>query len=133
MLVNFLLPDLTYPEFYLKIARGDVSVSYKCQRIAAVLNNAYCIGEKLPPGEALHLTLISRKNDAVLAQGNLSIIGLAFPTMEIVIPTGGPTGTPATISPTASSDFVLPTATPTQFDYPSPIETTAPTLSTSYP
>jgi len=133
MLVNFLLPDLSYPEFYLQVVRGDVNISYECQRIASALNNAYCIGEKLPPGESLRLILISNIDGAILAQGSLSILGLAFPTLDIFLPTDSLTGTPAPITPTGIFDFVLPTATPTQFDYPSPRETTDPPLSTSYP
>ena len=120
MLVNFLLPDLSFPDFYLQIVRGDISISYQCQRITGTLNNAYCIGEKLPPGETLQLILISRKNDEILAQGSLSILGLAFPTLEIVTPT---LSIPSTIAATDPSDFVLPTGTPTRSDYPSPLET----------
>lgn len=120
MLINFLLPNLSFPEFYLQVVRGDVRISYQCQRITGSLNNAYCIGAKLPPGESLHLILISRKNDAILAQGSLTILGLAFPTLDIVTPTPG---TPSPMTPTESPDFVLPTTTPTQFDDPSPLET----------
>ena len=31
MLVNFLLPDLSFPEFYLQIVRGEVNVFYTLQ------------------------------------------------------------------------------------------------------
>lgn len=116
MLVNILLPDLTYPGFYLEIMRGEVSVSYSCKRIAATPNNAYCIGEKLPPGESLYLRLISTRDNLLLAQGELSIIGLAFPTLEIAIPTDVPTETPIveTSTPTEFPDFIIPTATQSQ-------------------
>lgn len=114
MLVNLLLSDLSYPDFYLKITRGGYTISYECQRIAASPNNANCIGENLPPGELLHLMLISTKDEVLLAEGSLSIIGLAFPTLEIVIPTDMPITSPEP-SPTDSFDFVLPTQTPIQF------------------
>jgi len=114
MLVNLLLPDLFYPDFYLKITRDELDISYECQRIAASLNNAYCIGENLPPGEVLHLMLISTKDEVLLAEGSLSIIGLAFPTLEIVISTAVPTMSPGP-TPTDFFDFVLPTQTPVQF------------------
>ena len=109
MLVNILLPDLTYPGFYLQIMRGEVSVSYSCKRIAATPNNAYCIGEKLPPGESLHLMLFSTRDNLLLAEGELSIIGLAFPTLEIAIPTDVPTDVSVTLEPTETPDFILPT------------------------
>ncbi len=119
MLVNFLIPELPFPNFYLKVTRDEGDVSYECQRVASAPNNAYCAGRKLPPGETLHLMLFSVKNDALLAEGDLSIIGLAFPNIEIAIPT--PTGAPTEIpSPTEPSSFVLPTPTQTQSAYPNP-------------
>ena len=128
MLVNILIPDLTFPGFYLEVTRGEISVSYKCRRITATPKNAYCIGEKLPPGEALQLKLISTRDSTLLAQGTLSIIGLAFPTLEIAIPTEIPTDVSATPDATETPDFILPTRTkvisPTQTNtppgYPSP-------------
>jgi len=119
MLVNLLLPDLSFPNFYLKITRGDDDAIYDCQRIAPAPNNAYCIGRRLSPGETLHLMLFSTKDDTLLAQGDLPIIGLAFPTLEIAIPTDAPTMTPvvtettATVIPTSTAtfEFVLPTST----------------------
>lgn len=122
MLVNILLPDLSFPVFYLEIIRGEINVSYSCKRITATPNNAYCIGEKLPPGESLHLMLLSTKDDVLLAQGNLSIIGLAFPTLEIAIPTDVPV-TPGSIG---TPDFILSTSTQVQLStrtppaYPNP-------------
>jgi hypothetical protein len=82
-LVNFLLPDLSFPNFYLKIVHEGRDAFYECQRIVAAPNNAYCVGEKMPPGESLHLMLFSKRDDVLLAEGDLSIIGLAFPTMGI--------------------------------------------------
>jgi hypothetical protein len=111
-LVNLLLPDLSFPNFYLKIIRDGVEASYHCQRIASALNNAYCVGEKMPPGELLHLMLISNRDNVLLAEGRLSIIGLAFPTMEVVTPTGAP-------NLTETPDFI--SSTPTPPVYPNPI------------
>lgn len=127
MLVNFLLPDLTFPNFYLKITRSQGESLYDCQRIKQAVNNAYCTGEKVPPGEPLHLQLISTKDETLLAEGDLSIIGLAYPTLEIAIPTIQET---ATLSTTLVTDapatetplplFILPTQTETQSSYPNP-------------
>lgn len=124
MLVNLLLPDQSFPNFYLKVMRGEENVVYECKRIAPTPNNAYCSGDKLPPGEVLHLMLISSKDDSLLAEGNLSIVGLAFPTLEIVFPTASP----ANPSPTEPTDIILPTPTRIVFptatkpppSYPSP-------------
>jgi len=118
MLVNLLLPDLSFPNFYLKITRGDENAIYKCQRIASAPNNAYCIGRKLAPGEILHLMLVSIRDDSLLAQGDLPIIGLAFPTLEIALPTNTPTLPPLLIEVTPTNEFVLPTPTKTLFPNP---------------
>jgi hypothetical protein len=128
MLVNFLLPDHFYPDFYLQVMRGDVTVSYECQRIAAAPNNAYCIGEKLPPGESLRLMLISSADDIILAEGILSIIGLAFPTLEITTATDSPTETFVT---TTTTTTITPTAI--QFATRTPIPTKPSYPNTSYP
>ena len=137
MLVNILLPDLTFPGFYLKVVRGEVSVSYTCRRITATPNNAYCIGEKLPPGESLHIMLISSRDDVLLAQGTLSIIGLAFPTLEIAIPTDVPTDVSVTPDLTVTPDFILPTQTqivfPTKIIRPIQTETPPGYPNPSYP
>jgi len=143
MLINLLVPE-SYSRFYLKIMHNGVENVYKCVRVRASLYSAYCIGEKMPPGEALHLMLIVEKDDTLLAEGDLSIIGLAFPTVEIVSPTAiiSPTLAPnepsAVPEPTEESteipDFVLPTSTPgkpqpststpTQPSYPNPSSST---------
>ena len=134
MLVNILLPDLTFPGFYLEIVRGETSISYSCRRIPATPNNAYCIGEKMPPGESLRLLLISTKEDVLLAQGNLSIIGLAFPTLEIAISTDVPTdvSTDVSVTPelTGTPDFILP---PTQKVFSTPTGTAPGYPNPSYP
>jgi len=141
MIVNILVPDLTYSRFYLKITHNEIENVYKCVRVRASLYSAYCTGKKMSPGMTLHLMLISEKDDTLLAEGNLSIIGLALPTVEIVSPTPIKEA-PATIAPTAepmeevteTPDFILPTSastptppkpqpstsTPTQSSYPNP-------------
>jgi len=118
MLVNILLPGLSFPDFYLNIIRGEITIPYECQRIVAAPNSANCIGENLPPGELLHLMLLSTENDSLLADGNLSIIGLAFPTVGFAPPTE--TVTPTVIPPTATESISTATSTraPTQPSYP---------------
>jgi hypothetical protein len=130
MFVNILLPDLSFPAFSLVISRGGVENSYVCQRVSYALNTAYCAGPKQPPGEPLTLRLISNKDQTVLAEGNLSIIGLAFPTLGVALytpPPGAPTPTGTELSaPAASfstafpSPSVLPTRTKPLPPYPNP-------------
>lgn len=127
MLVNLLLPDRAFPAFYLKVLRGAQEIIYDCRRVNTAPNSAYCIGERLPPGEVLHLTLISSRDDSLLAEGDLSIIGLAFPTVDVV------TSTP--ITPTTGTPTVSPTPTRPSFRTPTPAPTrTAPSYpNPSYP
>jgi hypothetical protein len=124
MLVNLLLPDLSFPTFYLKITSGSVETVYTCQRVGTAIDNAYCTGPKQSPGETLTLKLISTGDETLLAQGDLSIIGLAFPTLGVAVTTPleeAPTALLiASPSPTLLSPFILPTPTRTQPSYPGP-------------
>ncbi len=131
MLVNILLPDLSFPNFYLKITRGDDESLFNCRRIGAAVNTAYCSGAKLPPGETLHLELISVRDEILLAEGDLSIIGLAFPTVGVALVTVETVSAEATITatPTAFTDFILPPPEST----PSPTPTLSSYPNTSYP
>ncbi|PWB69496.1 MAG: hypothetical protein C3F07_19865 [Anaerolineales bacterium] len=135
MLVNLLLPDLTFPGFYLKITRGDNENTYKCRRVSEAPNSAYCTGEKQPPGEILHLRLLATRNDALLSEGDLSIIGLAFPTLPLstltptVSPTAQLTASP-TQTPTVRPGVPTPTRTKPSDPNPSP---SYPNPSPSYP
>lgn len=122
MLINILLPDLSFPNFYIRIAHSRGETLYACQRLGAALNSAYCAGEKLPPGEKLNVMLFSAKDDALLAQGELSLIGLALPTVGVAVSTPqntatAPAGAP---TPTSSPVFILPTPSETQSSYPNP-------------
>lgn len=126
MLVNLLMPDHFFPAFYLKVLRGAQEIIFDCRRVNTAPNSAYCIGERLPPGEVLHLMLLSTRDDTLLAEGDLSIIGLAFPTVDVV------TSTP--ITPTAGTLTASPTQTRTPLRTPAPTRT-APSYPnpTSYP
>lgn len=125
MLVNILLPELSFPNFHLKIIRGENEADYRCQRVTTTLDSAYCIGEKMPPGELLHLKLISTRDETLLAEGDLSIIGLALPTVAVVSPTFG----------TASTELAtnVSTATPTRTQIPTPSRRTPTPTPPSYP
>ena len=127
MLINLLLPDLSYPNFQLTVVRGKGEINYKCQRTSTAINNAYCTGEKIPPGEIVHMMLISTGDGTLLAEGNLSIIGLAFPTVGVAeaTPTGSTTASPTQLqTPRTSTPAQTPTRstfpTQTQPSYPNP-------------
>lgn len=126
MLVNLLLPSLSFPHFRLKILRAGDEYDYNCRRLSVARNNAYCTGEKVPPGETLHLMLLSTRGGDLLAEGYLSIIGLAFPTVEVVSATPEITPTEPTAIPLTGS----PTSTPTQFQ---PFPPTTTRTKPSYP
>ena len=117
MLVNILLPELSFPHFHLKITRGENEIDYTCHRVSTALNNAFCIGEKLPPGETLHLMLFSTREKKLLSEGDLSIIGLALPTLTVALPIVEESTPP---EPTEGTLPNVPTATPTQFRGPLP-------------
>lgn len=123
MLINLLLPDRAFPPFSLRITRGSLETTYACQRLTGAVNNAYCAGPKQPPGERLTLKLISTSDESLLAQGDLSIIGLAFPTLGIALPT--PQDTPTAMlleSPSPTAGFIVPPPLPTETlpSYPNP-------------
>ncbi|MFZ5884491.1 MAG: hypothetical protein ACOYYI_11990 [Chloroflexota bacterium] len=134
MFVNLLLPDLTFPAFSLVISRGGEEAFYECQRVSYALNAAYCAGPKQPPGEPLTLRLIANKDQRLLAEGSLSIIGLAFPTLGVAAVTPQETPTVSAMETVAASPtpfsafatetpppFILPTRTkPVPTFYPGP-------------
>jgi len=90
MWVNILVANLSVPDFYLKITYNASDNTYECQKSSVALNSVYCVGPKLPPGQLLHLVLISIRDEQLLAEGDLSIIGLAFPQVEITVSTPTP-------------------------------------------
>lgn len=121
MIISLLLPDRSFPPFYLRITRGSAETTYACQRLTGAVNNAYCYGPKQPPGERLTLKLISTGSETLLAQGDLSIIGLAFPTLGIAFPTPQEAPTALLIeSPSPTASLLLPLPTPSLPSYPGP-------------
>lgn len=121
MLVNLLFPtEQSFPSFYLKITRGGSATSYTCRWTDLAAGSAYCTGPKQLPGETLTFQLISAGNEILLAQGNLSIIGLAFPTLGVALitPQEAPTMLIPPLAPTASLLLLLPT--PSLPSYPGP-------------
>lgn len=121
MLVNLLLPtDQSFPSFYLKISRGSSATSYTCRWTDLTAGSAYCTGPKQLPGETLTFQLISAGDEALLAQGDLPIIGLALPTLGIAITTPQESPTMPIESPAPTASLLLPFPTPSQPSYPNP-------------
>jgi len=109
MLVNILLDDLSYPRFMLQVLRDGLSIPYECRNSEASFYHVVCIGPQMPPGGVLHFILISTRDESILAEGDLSIIGLGFPTLGVVTVTPFPT---ATTTPNATESITpVPTST----------------------
>jgi hypothetical protein len=133
MLVNILLPELTFPNFRLEIMRGEATYEYDCRRVSTNLNNAYCIGAHLPPGESLHMMLLATRDDTLLSEGDLSIIGVVFPTLSVVSQTPEPTAPAMTEIFLTGSPTIFPTQVPELLPTkPKPTPNFTPTLP-SYP
>lgn len=130
MLVNLFVPISSFSDFYLKIIRNTGEHIYECQAVENFPTSFYCIGEKLPPGETLQFMLVSNRDDILLAVGELPIVGLAFPTLGIPLPTSVVLGT-------GTPGQVLLTETPTPFrltpDRATPTRPSYPNPSPSYP
>jgi hypothetical protein len=120
MLVSFLTSGAFYPDFYLKIKRGEEQHIYSCQKVNKFATSVYCTGVILPLGEVFQFSIFSLKEDVLLAEGDFTIIGLALGTPIVF---ASPTlGTPSTPSPTQEIAVQTPT-----------LVLTTPTPPTSYP
>jgi hypothetical protein len=96
MLVNLLTEGAFYPDFYLKIKTDEKDHIYVCRKVNTFATSVYCTGKVLPIGEVFQFLIFSLNEDILLAQGNLSIIGMALATPEVFVsPTPAPVGTPS--------------------------------------
>jgi hypothetical protein len=84
MRVDFLAPNLDYPEFVLKVINNGEESTYDCQSVGETPENIYCTGRVQAPGAILELSLFSKKDNALLAKGTFSVIGVALLTPEFV-------------------------------------------------
>ena len=137
MLINVLTRGTSFPDFYLKIKHSQGESIYPCTEVEQFSTSVYCSGKVLPLGEVLQFFILSIDDNHLLAQGNFSIIGMAYSTLDIfAAPTLGE-GTPSapattslteefstlTLMPTSSR--VTPTQTPTRTpSYPNPSTST---------
>lgn len=129
MEVYFQIPHAYYPEFILVIDRYGVESTYECERVEDSPTVVMCWGAPHAPGELLQFKIISRNRGTLLAEGKLSIIGIALSTPVIVeTPTETLTETP---SATPTMTEVLP---PTHvLGTPSPVGTPPSYPNPSYP
>jgi hypothetical protein len=112
MIVSFLTTGAFYPDFYLKIKQGETNHIYTCEKVSKFATGVYCTGAALSLGEVFQFSIFSLKEDVLLAEGSLSIIGMAIGTPAIALLTPSEE---ATASPTETllSTPTLVRATPT--------------------
>jgi len=126
MLVNFLTPGASFPDFYLKITqiKSKNESLYECQKVKGFSTSVYCIGEKMSIGQDMQFMIISRKDDSLLAEGRFAIIGLALPTPEFAISTSdtgmGTPSTPGSSPVTPASVRATPSPSYPNPGYPNP-------------
>lgn len=129
-LVNLLVPDSFPPDFYLRVIRNTSETRYECQMVENFPTHFYCVGEKIPPGGVLLFILIASKDDALLAKGDISVLGLAFPTIGISSANLSPVSTQ-----NSGQNLSSKTPAPTQPipKLPSPTKPSYPNPTSSYP
>ena len=107
MLVNFISPDLSFPDFYLKIRWHRGESIYECQRVKGFPTSIYCVGAQIPLGEKIELEVFSKTEGYLIAKENLVISSLAFPTpLSVLTPKISETTTQTPsfrITPTATA------------------------------
>jgi hypothetical protein len=129
MLVNVLADDPLFPPFYLRVRHEEGESVYPCQEVQGFSSSVYCIGKALPLGSVFQFFIIALEDNRLLAQGDFSIIGMAYSTLEVGSAHAAGTGsTPLVVStpsarlspiPTASGGTPIPTGTRTP-SYPNP-------------
>jgi hypothetical protein len=133
MLVNFVKPDPSFPNFYLKIQHADITGTYECQTVKDTPTSIYCSGDRTPLGDPVNIEVYSSDKDQLIARGTFLIAAFALPTQIIVSPTATSLDTatatvPAnsTITPTLrSANTAL--STPTSLIRGTPTKTGIPT------
>jgi len=122
MLVDILVPDSGFPNFYLTIYKETEGYLYECEEVEDLPNTARCVGREMSPGELMQFTLIAESDKRVLAQGQFAIIGLLLST-PVAAADGTPGVTEVPVEEEATPIFpgeVTPVASPTLPSYPNP-------------
>jgi hypothetical protein len=111
MVINFKLPRIKYPIFYLQVEYGGIRETYPCQVVEAVPTSVYCSGPRTPLGQAIHIKAFRVDGDTLLAEGDFVVSAIALPTLpvpETVTLTPEATLTPA-VTPTPPGLRITPT------------------------
>jgi hypothetical protein len=123
MLVDILIPSSAFPDFHLIINREGERYQYECANLEDIPTQVQCIGREMFPGELLEFTLVSVKDERVLAEGQFSIIGLMLSTPFAAAFESTPSPTEFS-TPLAFAGFTpvvrTPTPTATLSSYPNP-------------
>jgi hypothetical protein len=117
MVINFKLPRIKYPLFYVQVEYGEIRETYPCQVVEAVPTSVYCSGPRTPLGQAIHIKALRVDGDTLLAEGDFVVSAIALPTLPV----------PETVTLTPEATLIV-TATPTP-----PRLRITPTLPTGYP
>lgn len=83
MVVYMQTTDLSAPDFNLRIRHAEREKLYACRRPDRSSLRIICTGDAMPVGQELLLLMVSKEDDAVLAAGTLSIIGMALATPDL--------------------------------------------------
>lgn len=122
MLLNFITPQASFPDFYVIIKRLKKDNKYECQKVSGFPTSVYCIGNQMPLGEKVDLDVYSTSQGDLIAKGNLTILFYALQspftvystsTNEIMI--GAKTSTPR---PADTQTIVEASRTPSFPSYP---------------
>lgn len=122
MLVDILVPDSGFPNFYLTIYREMEGYLYECEEVEDLPTNVRCIGREMPPGELMRFTLAAEDDKRVLAEGQFAIIGLLLSTpIAATVETPAVTEVPTEdISTPNFPGQATPVPSPTLPSYPNP-------------
>jgi len=94
MLINLLTSGVSYPRFDLFIIRDGLNLQYNCRQVDVSLYAVYCTGKLFPPGERVLIRLVAINLNSILAEGDVPIIGLSYPSPYTVTQTPLPTSYP---------------------------------------
>lgn len=150
MVINFMSPDVNFPDIRLQAGTGDQFNTYTCQKVTDFPNSIYCIGPRVPLGSALQIDIYTEDGTTLLAQGTFVVNGLALPTAILVNSTAtlSDTSVPVRAKTPTRTPYVFPsstqkpggtrTATPRVSPTPTsktrtPVSPTATTESDTYP
>ena len=94
--INLYVPIREYPVFYLKVVRQSGEQRFECEWNRDVKESVYCTGTPLNLGEGFNIQIFSEKDDALLAEGEFSLI--AFRVTTPMVGEAGSINTPSILN-----------------------------------